>query len=147
MMRSIPISGMRRSLGQTTMSLDERNEILAKIKLYREMMNEINLYTKTVPDWAKTDPFGKAQPQFDKALDKAYNASDKVREVESYLSGDGPWLKFDDATNAAFAAWQGGVDEMYAIYKAAKPDPSADVRVVGAAGFVGILFTIAIMGA
>jgi hypothetical protein len=90
-------------MGQTTMSLDERDAILAKIKLYREMMNEINAYTHSVPDWAKVDPFQKAQPQFDKALDKAYNASDKVREIESYLTGDGPWLKLDDATNAAFS--------------------------------------------
>ena len=132
-------------MGQTTMSLDERDAILAKIKLYREMMNEINTYTHSVPDWAKVDPFQKAQPQFDKALDKAYNASDKVREIESYLTGDGPWLKLDDATNAAFSAWQGGIDEMYAIYKAAKPDASFDVRAAGAAGFVGILFTAAIM--
>jgi len=58
----------RSSMGQTTMSLDERDAILAKIKLYREMMNEINAYTHSVPDWAKVDPFQKAQPQFDKAL-------------------------------------------------------------------------------
>jgi hypothetical protein len=36
---------------------------------------------------------------------------------------------------------------MYSIYQASKPDANADVRVAGAAGVVGILFTIAIMGA
>lgn len=145
-MRQVQIvSRWRPVLGQTTMSMDERNEILAKIKLYREMMNEINQFTQTAPEWAKVDPFGKSQPQFDKALDKAYNASDKVREIESYLNGDGPWLKLDDATNAAFSAWQSGIDEMYSLYKAAKPDLSADARAVGAVGFVGILFTAVIM--
>lgn len=146
-MRPVQVSRWRPFMGQTTISLDERNEILARIKLYREMMNEINQFTQTVPDWAKIDPFQKAQPQFEKALDKAYNVADAVRDVETRLSADGPWMKLNETEQAALSAWQGGIDEMYAIYKAAKPDPSADVRTAAAAGLVGILFTIAIMGA
>ena len=138
-------SRWRSSMGQVTMSMNERDEILAKIKLYREMMNEINAFTKSVPDWAKAEPFGQSQAQFDKALDKAYKASDKVREIESYLNGDGPWLKLDDATNTAFTDWKNGIDEMYFLYNTAIKDPAQNTRLVGAAGVVGILFTIAIM--
>jgi len=134
-------------MGQITMSLDERNEILGRIKMYRDKMSEINQFTQTVPDWAKVDPFQKAQPQFEEALDRAYQVSDQIRDIETRLSAEGPWMKLTEAEQASFSAWQGGIDEMYAIYKAAKPDASFDVRAVAAAGVVGILFTIAIMGA
>jgi len=146
-MRPIQVSRLRPFMGQTTLSLDERNEILARIKLYREMMNEVNQFTQTVPDWAKIDPFQKAQPQFDAALDKAYNESDAVRSLGERLGVEGPWRKLNETEQASLSAWQSGIDEMYAIYKATKPDPSADVRTAAAAGAVGILFTIAIMGA
>jgi len=134
-------------MGQITMSLDERNEILDRIKVYREKMNEINQFTQTVPDWAKVDPFQKAQPEFETALERAYEVSDQLRDIEARLSAEGPWMKPNEAEKAAFSAWQGGIDEMYAIYKASKPDPSFDVRAAAAAGVVGVLFTIAIMGA
>lgn len=146
-MRPVQVARWKPFMGQVTLSMNERDEILSRIQLYREMMNEINQFTQTVPDWAKVDPFQKAQPQFDKALDKAYNASDAVRAIAERLSGDGPWMKLNEAEQASLSAWQGGIDEMYAIYKAAKPDPNADVRTAGAAGVVAVLFTIAIMGA
>ena len=146
-MRPVQVSRWRPFMGQVTMSLDERNEILDRIKVYRERMNEINQFTQTVPDWAKVDPFQKAQPQFETALERAYEVSDQLRDIEARLSAEGPWMKLNEAEKAAFSAWQGGIDEMYAIYKAAKPDPSFDVRAAAAAGVAGILFTIAIMGA
>lgn len=146
-MRPVQVSRWRPFMGQITMSLDERNGILDEIKVYRGKMDQINQFTKTVPDWAKVDPFQKAQPQFDKALDRAYQASDKIRDLETRLSAEGPWMKLNQAEQDAFSAWKGGIDEMYAIYEAAKPDASFDVRAAGAAGVVGILFTIAIMGA
>lgn len=145
-MRPIQVSRLRPFMGQTTISFDERDEILAKIKLYREMMNEINQYTKTVPDWAAIDPFGKSQPEFEKALDVAYKASDAVRDIETGLSVEGPWLKLSDAESTSLSAWTSGIDAMYGIYQASKPDAKAEVRAVGAAGLVGILYTIAIMG-
>lgn len=134
-------------MGQVTLSLDERNEILAKIKVYREMMAEINGYTQGVPTWASVDPFGKAQPEFEKALDVAFKASDAVRDLETRFSTDGPWRKLNDAEAASFSAWTSGIDAMYGIYQASKPDVKSEVRAAGAAGLVGILFTIAIMGA
>ena len=146
-MRPAQVSRWRPFMGQITMSLDERNEILGRIKMYRDKMSEINQFTQTVPDWAKVDPFQKAQPQFEEALDRAYQVSDQIRDIETRLSAEGPWMKLTEAEQASFSAWQGGIDEMYAIYKAAKPDASFDVRAVAAAGVVGILFTIAIMGA
>ena len=147
-MRPIRMSRPSPFIGQVTLSLDERNALLAKIQLYREMMGEINEYTKGVPTWASVDPFGKAQPEFDKALDVAFKASDAVRDIETRLSSsDGPWRKMNDAESSAFSAWTSGIDAMYAIYQASKPDAKFDVRAAGAAGAVGILFTIAIMGA
>jgi len=147
-MRPTRMSRPNPFMGQITLSLDERNEILAKIKVYREMMAEINQYTQGVPTWATVDPFGKAQPEFDKALDVAFKASDAIRGIETRLSAaDGPWRKLNDAEAAAFSAWTSGIDAMYAIYQASKPDAKFDVRAAGAAGVVGILFTIAIMGA
>lgn len=146
-MRPVQVSRWRPLMGQVTMSLDERNGILEDIKVYRAKMDQVNQFTKTVPDWAKVDPFQKAQPQFDAALDKAYKASDKIRDIETRLTTDGPWMKLNQAEQDAISAWKGGIDEMYAIYEAAKPDASADVRAAAAAGVVGILFTIAIMGA
>lgn len=136
-------------MGQVTLTPDERSEILAKIKLGREMMVEINQYTQNVPEWAKIDPFGKNQPRFDEVLDVAYKASDAVRDIETRLSSDavGPWPKLSDAETAAFSSWWNGIQEMYSIYQSAKPSLNKDVQVAGAAGFVGILFTIAIMGA
>ena len=147
-MRPTRMSRPNPFMGQITLSMDERNETLAKIKVYREMMSEINLYTQGVPTWASVDPFGKAQPEFDKALDVAFKASDAVRDIDTRLStADGPWRKLNDAEAAAFSAWTSGIDAMYAIYQAAKPDAKSEVRAAGAAGLVGILFTIAIMGA
>jgi hypothetical protein len=146
-MRPVQVSRWRPFMGQITMSLDERNEILDRIKVYRERMNEINQFTQTVPDWAKVDPFQKAQPEFETALERSYKVSDQLRDIEARLSAEGPWMKLNEAEKGAFSAWQGGIDEMYAIYKAAKPDPSFDVRAAAAAGVVGVLFTIAIMGA
>lgn len=146
-MRPIQVSRLRPFMGQITLSLDERNELLAKIKLGREMMNEINQYTSGVPEWAKVDPFGKNQPEFDKVLEVAYKATDAVREIETRLSTEGPWPKLNDAEAASLAAWASGIDAMYSIYQASKPDAKAEVRAAAAAGLVGILFTIAIMGA
>jgi hypothetical protein len=145
-MRPVQVSRWRPFMGQITMSLDERNGILDEIKVYRAKMDQINQFTQTVPDWAKVDPFQKAQPQFDAALDKAYQASDKIRDLETRLSAEGPWMKLNQIEKDALSAWKGGIDEMYAIYEAAKRDARFDVRAAGAAGVVGILFTIAIMG-
>jgi hypothetical protein len=141
------VSRLRPFMGQITLSLDERNEILAKIKLGREMMTEINLYTQGVPEWAKVDPFGKDQPRFDQVLDAAYNESDAVREIDTRLSTEGPWRRLTEAEAGSFATWFNSIGEMYGIYQGAKPDANADVRTAGAAGVVAVLFTIAIMGA
>lgn len=146
-MRPARVSRLARFMGQVTLSMDERNEILAKIKLSREMMTEINQYTSSVPEWATVDPFGINQPKFNSALERAFQASDPVREIETRLLTEGPWRKLNDSENAELMAWQGGIEEMYGIYEAAKTEQSADIRAVGAAGLVGILFTIAIMGA
>lgn len=147
--RPFPVSRPRPFMGQVTLTPDERAEILARIKLGREMMSEINQYTQGVPEWAKVDPFGKSQPRFNEVLDIAYKQSDSVRAIDTRLSSDaaGPWAKLSDAEAAALSTWKSGIDEMYSIYQSSKPDGNADVRVAGAAGFVGILFTIAIMGA
>ena len=48
-MRPAQVSRWRPFMGQITMSLDERNEILSRIKAYRDKMNEINQFTQTVP--------------------------------------------------------------------------------------------------
>jgi len=147
-MRPIRTIRLKSFMGQTTLSPDERDEILAKIKLGREMMVEINQYTAGVPEWAKVDPFGKSQPRFNEVLDIAYKASDAVRDIGTRLADPaGPWPKLSTEESAALSAWRNGIDEMYSIYQSVKPNLSKDVQVAGAAGFVGILFTIAIMGA
>lgn len=138
---------LRSFMGQITLPLDERNEILAKVKLGREMMVEINQYTSAVPEWAKVDPFGQVQPKFDSALDRAFNVSDAVRDIETSLLTEGPWTRLNESENVALTTWFGGIEEMYSFYQGAKSAQSADVRVAFAAGVVGILYTIAIMGA
>lgn len=148
LMRPFAVSRQRSFMGQVTLTPDERAEILARIKLGRDMMSEISQYTQGVPEWAKTDPFGKSQPRFNEVLDIAYKQSDAVRAIDTRLAdAAGPWPKLSDVESKALSTWKSGIDEMYSIYQAAKPDMNANVRVVGAAGVVGILFTIAIMGA
>lgn len=147
-MRTVQISRMRPFLGQVTLTPEERDAIQAQITLSREMMAEINRYTQGVPTWATVDPFGKAQPRFDEVLRVTYESDDAVRKISARLSDPaGPWPKLSDAETGALSSWRNGIDEMYSIYQASKPDANADVRVAGAAGVVGILFTIAIMGA
>lgn len=147
-MRPAHIFGTRPSLGQVTLTPDERAAVLAKIALGRELMAEINRYTQGVPTWATVDPFGKNQPRFNEVLDIAYKESDAVRAIDTRLSDPaGPWAKLSDAEAGALSVWKNGIEEMYSIYQSTKPDLNANVRIVGAAGVVAVLFTAAIVGA
>ncbi len=97
----------RASMGQTTMSMNERDEILAKIKLYREMMNEINALIWPSPEgvgvidpvfWSQTVKIAKqaAIIKNDPSID-AYT-TDIVKAAYEGLGGDTTGSSFQKAT-------------------------------------------------
>ncbi len=143
-MYAVQVSRLKRIfLGQPeVLTLDERNGILARIKLGREMMAEIVKYTENLPEWAKAQPFLEMTKRYDEVLDIAAKESDRVRAIDTTLFREGPWLALSDAEIGSLSVWSNAIEELYDIYLKARPDPYMDVRTVGALATVGVLYTL-----
>lgn len=127
-------------LGQTIMTLDERNAALERIALGRERMHEIVEYSAALPTWAASEPFLERQVRYDEVLDVAFSSTETVIALGNRLSAEGPWAAMSDVEVGALSSWSNSIDELYNIYQTTRPDPYAAARLGGALATVAALY-------